>query len=272
MMGIGSATPDGRWKRFEHPVAFWSRSRRLHRRCLAYSDVLQRARHALPDDWHADGRRDGHRNGADRGRPDSSDLRIAAGESAVNRGKSQPCIRVRALDDAPIRPQHVAMLLVVSVAVVIDVMKPATLSFVTPGMVKEYGLKAATNPHGSVPVALLPFSGIVGTVIGSWAWGWAGRSRRLAFLDPHRRDAVRDDLNLRCDAVLQLEPHHVLLHGHRRGRNAAHHVRPARRDHTRPAPELAHGADRRRGRGSRIGLTSWLAARSRRTSAGGFCG
>jgi putative MFS transporter len=87
-------------------------------------------------------------------------------------GERASRIRVRALDDAPIRPQHVAMLLVVSIAIVIDVMKPAALSFVTPGMAKEYGLKAATNPHGSLPVALLPLCGIGGTVIGSWIWGW----------------------------------------------------------------------------------------------------
>jgi putative MFS transporter len=80
-------------------------------------------------------------------------------------------VRVSALDDAPIRPQHVALLLVISVAIVIDVMKPAALAFVAPGMTKEYGLKAATNPHGGLPVALLPLCGIGGTVLGSAMWG-----------------------------------------------------------------------------------------------------
>jgi putative MFS transporter len=64
------------------------------------------------------------------------------------------------------------MLLVVSIAIVIDVMKPAALSFVAPGMTKEYGLKAVTNPHGHLPVALLPLCGIAGTVLGSLLWGW----------------------------------------------------------------------------------------------------
>ena len=93
-------------------------------------------------------------------------------------------VQVRALDDARIRLPHIAMLLVVSIAIVIDVMKPAALSFVTPGMAKEYGLKAATNPHGGLPVALLPLFGISGTVIGSWLWGWlADRiGRRSAIL------------------------------------------------------------------------------------------
>jgi putative MFS transporter len=85
-------------------------------------------------------------------------------------------IRVRALDDAPIRPAHIALLLVMAAAVTIDVMKPTTLAFVVPGMAKEYGLRLgkALNPSASVPVAWLPLAGISGTVIGSFLWGWFG--------------------------------------------------------------------------------------------------
>jgi MFS transporter, putative metabolite:H+ symporter len=83
-------------------------------------------------------------------------------------------IRVQALDDAPVRWQHVALLLVMAIAITIDVMKPTTLSFVTPGMAKEYGLKSAVTPHGHIPVSLLPLSGIGGTVLGSYVWGWLG--------------------------------------------------------------------------------------------------
>ena len=83
-------------------------------------------------------------------------------------------IRVRALDDARIRPQHVALLTVMAIAITIDVMKPTTLSFVAPGMAREYGLKSALTPHGHIPVSLLPLSGIGGTVLGSWLWGWLG--------------------------------------------------------------------------------------------------
>lgn len=83
-------------------------------------------------------------------------------------------IRVRALDDARIRPQHVALLTVMAVAITIDVMKPTTLSFVAPGMAREYGLKSALTPHGHIPVSLLPLAGIGGTVLGSWLWGWLG--------------------------------------------------------------------------------------------------
>ncbi len=83
-------------------------------------------------------------------------------------------LRVRALDDAKLSPAHIALLLVMAAAVTIDVMKPVTLSFVVPGMGKEYGLKSALNPGGSVPVAFLPLAGIAGTVLGSFIWGWLG--------------------------------------------------------------------------------------------------
>ena len=94
--------------------------------------------------------------------------RLAASTDEVAR------IRVRALDDAPIRPAHVGLLLVMAAAVTIDVMKPTTLAFVIPGMTEEYGLKSALNPSGDLPAALLPLVGITGTVIGSFLWGWLG--------------------------------------------------------------------------------------------------
>jgi putative MFS transporter len=81
---------------------------------------------------------------------------------------------VRALDEAPIGPAHVGLLVVMAIAVTIDVMKPTTLAFVVPGMAQEYGLRSPLNPGGAVPVALLPLSGISGTVLGSFLWGWLG--------------------------------------------------------------------------------------------------
>lgn len=83
-------------------------------------------------------------------------------------------VRVKALDDARLNRAHIGLLLVLSAAVTIDVMKPVTLGFVVPGMALEYGLKSPLNPAGTVPVALLPLSGITGTVIGSFLWGWLG--------------------------------------------------------------------------------------------------
>ena len=82
--------------------------------------------------------------------------------------------RVGALDQAPITKAHVGLLIVMAIAVTIDVMKPTTLAFVVPGMAQEYGLRSPLNPTGDVPVALLPLSGISGTVLGSFLWGWLG--------------------------------------------------------------------------------------------------
>ncbi len=83
-------------------------------------------------------------------------------------------IRVRALDEVPIRSSHVALMLVMAAAVTIDVMKPATLAFVLPGMTREYGLRSPLHPAGTIPAALLPLAGITGTVLGSFLWGWLG--------------------------------------------------------------------------------------------------
>ncbi|MDQ6751770.1 MAG: MFS transporter [Actinomycetota bacterium] len=83
-------------------------------------------------------------------------------------------LRVRALDDARIRPAHIGLLIVMAIAVTIDVMKPTTLGFVVPGFAKEYGLKSPVNPSGHPAAALLPLAGITGTVIGSFIWGWLG--------------------------------------------------------------------------------------------------
>ena len=84
-------------------------------------------------------------------------------------------IQVRALDDAPITRSHLGLILVMAGAITIDVMKPTTLAFVAPGAAVEYGLKSALHPHAhGLPIALYPLSGITGTVLGSFIWGWLG--------------------------------------------------------------------------------------------------
>ncbi len=97
---------------------------------------------------------------------------VPAGSGGIRRQASQ--IRVRALDDARLRWPHVALLVAMALAITIDVMKPTTLSFVAPGVAKEYGLKSPVNPLGHIPVTWLPLFGIAGTVIGSFLWGWVG--------------------------------------------------------------------------------------------------
>jgi len=83
-------------------------------------------------------------------------------------------LKVKALDDAPINRTHIGLLLVMAVAITLDVMKPTILSFVVPGMAREYVLKSPLFPNATIPVALLPLCGITGTVIGSFIWGWLG--------------------------------------------------------------------------------------------------
>ncbi|MFJ9363722.1 MFS transporter [Nocardia sp. NPDC101769] len=84
-------------------------------------------------------------------------------------------ISVAPLDDAPIRPAHIALLAVIAVAITIDVMKPVAFAFLTPGAASEYGLRGPLNPHAhALPIGLYPLSGIGGTMAGSFLWGWLG--------------------------------------------------------------------------------------------------
>ena len=85
--------------------------------------------------------------------------------------------QLRAIDDAALTAAHWGLLLVLGVALIIDVMKPATLAFVMPGMVAEYGI-----PPGRV--AWLLICALSGTTIGSVVWGvMADRiGRRAAIL------------------------------------------------------------------------------------------
>ncbi|GGP89396.1 MFS transporter [Streptomyces melanogenes] len=93
-------------------------------------------------------------------------------------------LRVVFDEDTPLSRAHWLLTSVMTIAVAIDVMKPLTLSFVAPGMAREYGLSSPLDPHGGPPVALLPLFGIGGTVVGSFLWGRFGDrlGRRPAIL------------------------------------------------------------------------------------------
>ena len=67
-------------------------------------------------------------------------------------------------EDAPLGPAHWMLMAVLVIALVIDIMKPATLGFVLPGMMSEYRVDKAT-------ISTFPFAALVGTVIGSIVWG-----------------------------------------------------------------------------------------------------
>jgi MFS transporter, putative metabolite:H+ symporter len=84
-------------------------------------------------------------------------------------------VSITPLDDARLRPAHFALLAVMSLAVTIDGMKPAAFAYVIPGAELEYGLKGPLYPHAdALPIGLYPLSGIVGTMLGSFIWGWMG--------------------------------------------------------------------------------------------------
>ena len=95
--------------------------------------------------------------------------------SRFNSSSGTAPISVQTLDSAPIKGSHIGLLIVLTLALSIDAMKPITLSFVAPGAAVEYGLRGPLNPdaHG-LPIALYPLAGITGTVLGSFIWGWLG--------------------------------------------------------------------------------------------------
>jgi MFS transporter, putative metabolite:H+ symporter len=68
-------------------------------------------------------------------------------------------------DSTPLGRWHALVLLVLTLGLVIDTMKPATLGFVLPGLGEEYGIARST-------AALLPFVALTGTTLGSFVWGW----------------------------------------------------------------------------------------------------
>ena len=68
-------------------------------------------------------------------------------------------------EDAPLTDAHWIQISILAVALIIDVMKAATLGFVVPGMRMEYGLSFAE-------VARVPFAGLLGTTVGSFVWGY----------------------------------------------------------------------------------------------------
>ena len=84
-------------------------------------------------------------------------------------------ISIAPLDDAAIKLAHIGLLIVMSLAIAIDGMKPAAFAFLAPGAAAEYGLKSPLNPTAhALSIALYPLFGIGGTVAGSFVWGWLG--------------------------------------------------------------------------------------------------
>jgi putative MFS transporter len=79
-------------------------------------------------------------------------------------GHDHHTVEVTPPEDAPLSMAHWGLMVTLVVALIIDIMKPASLGFVVPGMIKEYGVSKAM-------VAWLPFAALTGTVTGSIIWG-----------------------------------------------------------------------------------------------------
>ena len=79
-------------------------------------------------------------------------------------GRSHTSAAIPPPEDAPLTRSHWWIAALLGLALIIDIMKPASLGFVTPGMRAEYGVSAAM-------VAWLPLGALAGTVIGSYLWG-----------------------------------------------------------------------------------------------------
>ena len=77
---------------------------------------------------------------------------------------NDPHLRMSPSEEAPLTAAHWQLMAVLVVALVVDVMKPASLGFVVPGMRTEYGVTKAF-------VAWLPFTALMGTFVGSIVWG-----------------------------------------------------------------------------------------------------
>jgi MFS transporter, putative metabolite:H+ symporter len=84
---------------------------------------------------------------------------------------------IHVIDDARLTGAHWGLMFVLGIALVIDVMKPATLAFVLPGMVAEYRIPQAQ-------IGWLLVCALTGTTVGSVFWGvMADRiGRRAAIL------------------------------------------------------------------------------------------
>jgi putative MFS transporter len=71
---------------------------------------------------------------------------------------------LQSMDNARLSPAHWLLVIVLGIALVVDVMKPATLGFVLPGIRSEYGISVKE-------AALLPRIALIGTTLGSVLWG-----------------------------------------------------------------------------------------------------
>lgn len=92
-------------------------------------------------------------------------------------GEDGPAISLVSADNAPLTRAHGTLFMVLIVALIVDIMKPATLGFVIPGMADEYSITRQT-------ASWLAITALTGTAVGSVIWGMIADTlgRRCAIL------------------------------------------------------------------------------------------
>src|SRR6266478_6304490 len=117
-MPLGMARPDTQWKRFEHPTAFWLGAAACTAGVILHIPMYYSTRGT---GYQMAGMKPDGAMIAGMALIGAGLIVALAGLLPRHSGRIQERagrIRVRALDDARVRPQHVAMLLVISVAIV----------------------------------------------------------------------------------------------------------------------------------------------------------
>jgi MFS transporter, putative metabolite:H+ symporter len=84
--------------------------------------------------------------------------------SALRQNNHHGSIHFHVADNMPLNNEHWKLVLVLLVTVSVDVMKPATLGFVMPGMTEEYEITKKT-------AGTLALIALTGTTVGSIIWG-----------------------------------------------------------------------------------------------------
>ena len=153
--------------RFHHPVAFWVGCLLVFLGVLAHGPMFWMGRHT---GWQMVGM------------PMSTDMWIGMALIPVGLALSgwgllpkqdatrtpdagiEPIRFFQVADGIALNRAHWTLVAVLVVALAVDVMKPATLGFVLPGMTREYGVSAG---HAG----WLPLVALTGTTVGSVLWG-----------------------------------------------------------------------------------------------------
>ncbi|MGA0586740.1 MFS transporter [Dyella sp. KRB-257] len=101
--------------------------------------------------------------------------RIEQVRRTLHGSRNRACFHLA--DGVPLNREHWTLVLVLVVALAVDVMKPATLGFVMPGMTREYAISQESG-------AWLALVALTGTTVGSVVWGRIGDvfGRRAAIL------------------------------------------------------------------------------------------